>query len=305
MAVWYDLLQRPDETITVPWIGGRNLRVSSRSWKIRGTIPSEHGWYRFKLDGRKAVLDGPSEPDLGILMDPVIGYLVGDRIMPDHVRVDPDPASIAKNLEKVHLIESGLDRFARIRAARWWQFGPLVFVGQEMPLGPEDAVMAAYLDDKSSVDDIPGVPPALDAAFRLESWQRREVRRAREEETKRLAQEKRRRELLDQLGDATGRRTMALEDFSEAARAALAIGGAVYLDHRPVNSDEVAVRFRFLNRRFECTCDLRTLRIIDSGICLQDEDTGYRGDHLLTLESLPSVIGQADREGKLVVFRHV
>ena len=28
----------------------------------------------------------------------------------------------------------------------------------------------------------------------------------------------------------------------------------------------MAVRFRFIGRRFECTCDQRTLRIIDSGI---------------------------------------
>jgi hypothetical protein len=98
---------------------------------------------------------------------------------------------------------------------------------------------------------------------------------------------------------------MALEDFGEAARAALAVGGATYLDHRPAYRGEMAVRFRFIGRRFECTCDQRTLRIIDSGICLQDHDTGDRGDHLLTLESLPGTIMQADREGKLVVFRHV
>ena len=47
------------------------------------------------------------------------------------------------------------------------------------------------------------------------------------------------------------------------------------------------------------------MRIIDSGICLQDHNTGEKGDTYFTLESLPAVIRQADREGKLVVYRHV
>ena len=58
-------------------------------------------------------------------------------------------------------------------------------------------------------------------------------------------------------------------------------------------------------RRFECTCDARTLRIVDAGICLVDHRSGQKGDQYFTLESLPGVIQQAEREGKLVVFRRV
>ena len=70
------------------------------------------------------------------------------------------------------------------------------------------------------------------------------------------------------------------------------------------------VQFRHLNRRFECTCDRHTLRIIDSGICLTahyDDDhfeEGTKGDTFFTLETLPNVIAEAERLGKLVVFRH-
>jgi hypothetical protein len=67
----------------------------------------------------------------------------------------------------------------------------------------------------------------------------------------------------------------------------------------------MVVRFRLLGRRFECTCDERTLRILDAGICLVDHATGERGDTRFTLESLPAVILEADRDDKLVVFRHV
>jgi hypothetical protein len=104
---------------------------------------------------------------------------------------------------------------------------------------------------------------------------------------------------------------LAKEDFEAAARAALAVGGAEYLDHRKaVQRNEMIVRFRFLRRRFECTCDHNTLQIIDSGICLtahgDDEFAdGIKGDSFFSLESLPSVIAEADREEKLVVYRHV
>jgi hypothetical protein len=67
----------------------------------------------------------------------------------------------------------------------------------------------------------------------------------------------------------------------------------------------VVVRFRLDHRAFECTCEERTLRIIDAGICLVDHATNEKGDTYFTLESLPGVIGEANREGKLVVFRHV
>ena len=64
------------------------------------------------------------------------------------------------------------------------------------------------------------------------------------------------------------------------------------------------VRFRVDRQRYTCTCDERTLQIIDSGICLIDHDTGEKGDTFFTLESLPGVIQQAQREGVLHVFRH-
>jgi hypothetical protein len=147
----------------------------------------------------------------------------------------------------------------------------------------------------------------------METWRRDEAERrrvaleqARREEAERRAREERRRELAERLGDGAGRRAMVPLDFAEAARAALAVGGAEYLDHRPsAQRGEVVVRFRVQKQRFECTCDEATLRIIDAGICLVDHETGERGDTYFTLESLPAVILEARRGGQLVVFRHV
>lgn len=175
--------------------------------------------------------------------------------------------------------------------------------------------MNAFMDHKGNWDgaisQIKGVRPALEAAFRMEVYQReqaearrQEIARLQAEEEARTAQETRRKELQERLGDGAGRREMAVTDFTEAARAALAVGGAELLDVRTTGRGEKVVKYRFSGRRYECICDTR-MRIIDSGICLQDHDTGEKGDTYFTLESLPAVIRQADREGKLVVYRHV
>jgi len=315
---WRDLLQK-SEIFVSPWVGGRSLRSGPRAWTIDGSLPQEYGWYEFNLEGRKATIVGVADPKPESLRFTLVGYLVGDRLVPRDVRVDPDPRNIVTASERVHLIDPGLDRFVLISAGRMYEAGPLIFVQQEMPLGPEADVLNAFLDQKSSVADIANVSPALDAAFRMEVWQRVEaekrrveLERRRREEEERRQQEERRRQIVEKLGDGEGRRMVAAQDFGEAARAALAIGGAVYLDHRPATrGTEMVVRFRLNRRRFECTCDRRTLRIIDAGICLTahyndpDFEEGTKGDTLFSLESLPAVILEAEREGKLVVYRHV
>lgn len=312
---WKDLLQQ-DEFVVLPWTGGRRLQLSQRSWTVDGPLPPEFGWYQFKVVGRKATYIGPADSDTNVLKYPTKGYLIGDRLIEDGASVNFDIKDIVKHSFPVYLLEPGLDRFSRIQAGKLYEDGPLVFQNLEMPLGPEEEVLTAFLEHKPSVNDIPNVYPALDAAFRMETFQRAEaerrrleLERRRREEEERQAKEERRRKLVEQLGDAVGRREMARVDFQEAARAALATGGATYLDHRTsVNRNEMVVRFRFRNRRFECVCDKETLRITDAGICLRGYDDDYEveevGDTRFTLESLPSVIGEAIDTGVLHVFRH-
>ena len=181
---WRDLLQQ-DEVITVPWTGGRALRHGPRSFQVDGALPPEHGFHEFTVSGgRRATWKGPSPMTADQWFDertPLVrGYLLGDRLAPDDAAVVPDLGRLIEQTEPVHLVEPGLDRYARIAAART-EDGRLLFVRQEFPLGPEDEVRTAYLDRKASVDEVPGVPPALDLLFRLESWQRDEVQRRREE----------------------------------------------------------------------------------------------------------------------------
>jgi hypothetical protein len=237
--------------------------------------------------------------------------LVGDCLVADDASIDPDPRRIAEFSERVFLLDAGMDRFARVRAGRIHREGPLIYQGLEMPLGQEDQVLEAFLDQRTSVAHLRGVSPALDAAFRMESWQRTEaerrrleLERIRREEEEKRQREGRRRALVEKLGDGEGRREMALHDFDAAARAALAVGGAVFLDAKKLRANEWAVRYRLDRQKLECVCDER-LRIIDAGICLTDHETAEKGDRYFTLESLPGVALQAQRERKLVIFRHV
>jgi hypothetical protein len=307
---WRNLLAGGAETITLPWTGGASLHSDSRTFKL-GSRLREFGWYRFRIEGNTATSFESAEPVPEILRNPVTGYLVGDRIISDEARVDPDPATIVGHSERVHLIPEELDRFSRVRAGRIYPEGPLIFIEQAFPLGPEDEVMDVYLDGKKDVTGIPGVVPALDAAFRMETYRReqaelrrQEIARKRAEEEARKLQEQRRAELRERLGDGATRRVMAQENFAEAARAALQVGGAEYLDHRSVRRNEWAVKYRVDGQRLECVCDTN-LHIIDAGVCLTDHATDESYDTRYTLESIPGVIREAVRTRRLVVWRHI
>lgn len=322
---WQDLLETGEEKVNFPWLGGRELRIESRKWDISGHFPRnmDYGWYAFKVSGRRAYHFVGSKLEAGdptVLKYPVSGYLVGDRLIPDSIRADLDAAEVIQNSGIVNLIEPGLERFTRITAGRTWERGPLIYKELSFPLGPETEVQEAYLDGKDDIRQVKSVSPSLHVAFWFERWQKLEAERKRaeaerlrrEEEEKRIKEE-RRQQIIKQLGDGAGRRNMATLDFGEAARAALAIGNAELLDYRQsANRYEMVVDFRMDRRRFQCTCDERTLRIIDSGICLTAHwgnelgwEEGTEGHNLFTLESLPSVIREAIRDDKLVVYRRI
>ena len=303
---WRDLIGDESSSLTAPWLGGRSLRVGSRAWRLSGGLPPDPGWHRFSTAGRGATWVERAEPRPELLAAVQRGYLVGDRFVEERCPASREPRDILARSERLALVPAEIGRFARVSAGRIAPGERLTFREEEMPLGPEDEVMAAFLDDRPTVDHIAGVPPALDAAFRLECWRRGEARRARERRRIEEARSAFRAEVEVLHGDGEARRRRAAHDFQGAAAAALGVGGANYLDHRSMpHPNEVAVQFRVDGERFECTCDCRTLRIIDAGICLVDELTDERGDGYFTLESLPGVIRQARDEGVLVIFRHL
>ena len=310
---WQDLLETKEEQ-TLPWFGGRKIYYRNRSWDIKGRLPPEYGWYAFNASGgreatlaRREPVDAPQDLEKGHKL--IRGYLVGDRLISDNARVDPDPDKLIDQTEPVYLVEIGLERFTRAVVVQL--HGALVYLRQEFPQGPEDDVMAAYQDRLESLGHLQGVTPPLDLAFRWISQQRlqaeeRERERARiraEEERKRLLEE-RMAEARKSIGTGAGRRALALHDFPAAARAALAISGAELLDSRPSTTrGEMVVQYRFRARRLECVCDMN-LRIVDAGVCLTDH-RGHKGDTDLTLESLPVIIREALDTNRLHIYRYV
>ena len=282
---WKGLLAQKEE-YTLPWTGGRAIHGRHRSWTIEGALPAEVGWHVFESGGsRKASWKSEGFADPGWVegRETVRGYLVGDRIIPDHVAIHLDEQRLFEQTHQIWLVEAGLDRFARVHAAR----GPSgwIYVQQEFPLGPEHDVRIAYEDRADDVADIPGVPPALDLAFRWITWRRL------------LAEERRADALASEQRDRDRQRVV---DFGTRAARALALSGSDLLDSRDgLNDNEKIVLFRFQNRRFECVIAADTLRVIDSGICLDGHD------QVFTLESLPGVIGEAIHTSRLHVYRHV
>lgn len=316
---WRDLLSPGPQTFRAPWLGGRELHWAGRHWRIRGHYPHLHGWYTFASSGDRHVQlqgRGEAEPDLeattGLRCHS--GYLVEDRLVPDTARVVPDPAALLAQTRRVRLVPRGLERFARARCG-WhpgWPPEQVLFLQPLFPLGPEPAVQAAYEDRLDSLNHVAGVAPALDLAFRWQSLQRAREEAWRAEQARlqaleeaRLEQEARHLEALRQAGTALGRRALAVTDFNAAARHALAISGARFLDAREVARGEMEVRYELEGERFGCIVNRRTLQVIQAGICLTDEYTGERGDTRFTLESLPPVVLMVMRSHRLVRRIHV
>lgn len=311
---WEDLLDEGSERV-LPWFGFRRIHSAERTWTLKED-PPEHGWYLFNTEGgRNATLMNDEPQDINTswaeYQPTLTGYLVGDRLIPDSARVDPDPDKLFKQTIRVYCVEPGLERFARATVVRD-RDGNLVYVQQEFPQGSEEAVQRAFQDRMTSVNEIPGVTPALDLAFRFLTWQRElkeerqlELARLQEEERKRREKEEQLQQAMRNAGTAIGRRVLAEQDFEAAAREALRVSGAELLDCRnSYRKGEMVVQYRFRHRRLECVVEKRTLRIVDAGVCLDDHH-GTKGDTFFTLESLPGVIGEAMDGDKLVVWRHV
>lgn len=306
---WKDLLGE-EVTKALPWFGFRKVHDSKRTWTIKGRVPDEYGWYYFDVGpGRycKLSVAGKADPDYDYAEGQWMhtGYLVGNHLIPDSASVDTDPARFVEQARRVHCVSSGLDRITRARVVAD-RMGHLVYLLQEFPLGPEAAVMEAYLNRMPNVNHIPDVIPSLDLAFRWISH-RRELMEERRRELEALReQEEKRRAALRNVGTSVGRRVIAATDFNLAATEALKVSGAEFLDARDsAVAGEKVVQYRFRLQRFECVVDRHTLRVVDAGICLTDESTGERGDTFFTLESLPGVIAEAIDRDRLVVYRHL
>lgn len=309
----------PKEPVVLPFFGGTRVDSAERRFRIEGdAAPDRPGWWRFRIEGRRAVAIEPAPPPPLETLPRVRGHWVDNWIVVDSrhvVRVvmppDDEPAP-----------------FSRVAARRWYS-GDHVFDTVEF----EDAAEAGARDalaDERALGGLRDVVPSLRVAFGIALGQRiargagvplsvrelvpraiqiadhgREGVRswlAELEDQRRHAAELARRE-AEQLRLATTAgtaRALARSD-DPVRRADDALDGAnarMLACLRLDRGTRLDVTYEVDGTRIVSMVDADSLQILDPGICLS-------GAHrVLTLDAMPSVIREAIGEDTLNITRH-
>ena len=139
------------ETLTLPWLGGRDVDAGDRRLRLNGPPPPKPGWYAFEIAGRKATVKAPSEPADLSKLPKVRGWLRGDRLFRDGGVV-----------EVVQLMpEEEPAAFSPI-VARRWSPNVLLFESLEFESEAEGAVREA-LGQRKPLREVKGVPAPVRA----------------------------------------------------------------------------------------------------------------------------------------------
>jgi len=294
----------PREPVVLPYVGGTRVDAADRRLRVDTAIAP--GWWRFRIDGRRAV---PMEPaaavDLGAL--PALrGHWAGGWIFVSgrelgRIALPPDeePAPLS-----------------RITARRWYS-GDLLLESIDFE---DDAELEARraLEEQRPLREVRGVVPSLRAAFgyALAAAVGRSIGvpvSPREAAPNVLAfadggadtvrtfleilVEHRQRQ---QVRSTAGRAAVRVRPGDPIARAdaALDAAGARLFAHRRAGHGLLEVTFECEGERIVCVVDPGTLHVFDAGICLSG------ADEELTLDSLPSVVREAIRTDRLHITRH-
>jgi hypothetical protein len=311
---------KPAEPVVLPYFGGTRVEAKTRRLRVDATI--EPGWWRFAIEGRKAVPTGAGEAiDLGAL--PAIrghwidGWIVasGRELAPCALPPSDEPAPLS-----------------RVVGRRWYS-GDVLLDAIEFEDDAELSARAA-LEERRGIAEVRGIVPSLRAAFgygvgmavarelnvpvthrelqahivaiadggagaahaviEAIAQRRREAEAAARARALIEAVNRGRESMRALVKDAARHRTGSP---AERADAALEAAGARMLLARRSGS-ELEVVFTYMGVRIIATVDADTLHVYDSGICLAG------ADEELTLDSLPSVIKEAIEEGTLNIVRH-
>jgi len=317
---WRKFLSQ-SETLVLPYFGGTRVDAKDRRFRVEeGELAP--GWWRFKIDGRRAAPEEPAPAiDLGSL--PLVrghwanGWIVEDgrTLYPIALPPDDEPPALS-----------------RVTARRWYS-QDLLFDTTEFE---DDAEVSARLalEQRAPIGDIRGVAPSLRAAFgyalgatiarelRVEVSLRELTRRAvaiadggadvaRQlfqalvEEREREREEARRRaeqiviELKSRNAAATAVPRKRAHDPVRRADEVLEGADARMLTCRRINRNtQLDVTYEVDGVRIMSIVDIETLQVIDPGICLA-------GAHrVLTLDAMPSVVREALHVDHLNITRH-
>src|SRR5688572_6570285 len=141
------------EDVVLPYFGGTKVVAKQRSFKVEQTDHLAPGWWRFKIDGRRATpIERASSIDLGSL--PLVrghwaaGWVVIDGRQLGRISLPPDDEPV---------------QLSRVTARRWYS-QDLLFDTTDFE---DDAELAARqaLEQRQALGDVKGVTPSLRAAF--------------------------------------------------------------------------------------------------------------------------------------------
>jgi len=293
------------EPIVLPYFGGTRVEAADR--RLRVGAPVEPGWWRFRVEGRRAIVLEPAEP-IDLADRPAVrghhaaGWLFASGREVHRIALPPaeEPAPLARITGRV------------------WHSGDLLLESIDFEDEAEEAARRA-LEEGQGIGAVRGVPPSLRAAFgfavaeaagraldipispREAGGRVQELaeggRPAADAFLRALAEERRRyqAELRYQEVRARARpRTGRPEDRADAA---LEAAGARMINCRRLGGGNIEVRFQLDGERFVSVVNGDTLQVMDAGICLAG------ADRVLTLDSLPSVIREAERTDQLNITR--
>ena len=304
------------EPVVLPYFGGTRVEAADRRHRLSAVL--EPGWFRFRIDGRRAVPIEPAEP-IDLTDRPAVrghwaeGWLFSSGREVDRVALPPaeEPAPLAR------------------ATGRRWHSGDLLL--ESIDFEDEAEVEARQaLEDGGAIAAVRGAVPSLRAAFgfALAVAVGRELRvpvspreargrvldiaeRGREaavELCRALAEERERHAAEQAAVLDRHQRAIAAERIRRSVRArpgnpieradaALEAAGARMLNARRLADRMLEVRFQLDGERYICVADMHTLQILDAGICLSG------ADRMITLDSLPSVIREAIEVDHLNITR--
>jgi len=197
---------------------------------------------------------------------------------------------------QVYFVEPEIDIFTEIQAVLWYGSGKYIFINQGFGCGLEHEVRDKFeaKEDVSSLDSIQGTPPILRRVYRWEVDILADIKERRKKEEEQAKAEEIERERIKRVATFEGAVTEALQSVNAEL---------VSVRNNTVNNEEAIVRYRCDGESYECVVRKSTLGIVDPGICLVDHDTGETYGGRLTIRAMPGVIRQANRLGRLVVWR--
>jgi len=309
----------PQQPVVLPYFGGTRVDAADRRLRVDSKGELAIGWWRFRIEGRRAVPVEPASPvELGALSRVrghwVHGWIVVDGRHLAHVALPPDdePPPLSR------------------AAARRWHSGDLVFEALDFE---DDAELDARraLEERRPIGDLRGAVPSLRVAFGIAlgaaiagelgaAVSVRELvphavaiaergRDAMREWLDELAAERQRAE-----AEAARRaKELRLATTAESARAITrhrdsaqraddALDGAkarMLSCRRLERGTRLDVTYEVDGTRILSIVDAETLQVIDPGVCLGHDDE-YR---VLTLDAMPSVVREAIETGRLNITR--